>query len=124
MNSPSVLLTLDQRLFIQNSIQPICERGGWTLVTSAAAPNHVHTLIESTTSVHGKQIRAIVKRWLTQALNEHWTPSVRWWAEGGSTKPVKDRAYLDAAIAYINRQRAVGVVSGIRGGDAPARSME
>ena len=123
MSSSPVLLTLEQRLYIQTILDSICNRGGWTLITCAAERNHIHALIASNPSVHGKQIRTLVKRWLTQALNERWTTRSRWWAEGGSTKPVKDRTYLDATIAYINRQRMTGVVSGIRGGDAPARGV-
>lgn len=123
MTSSSVLMTIDQRLIIQTTLPPICIRGGWTLITCAAERNHVHVLINTNPSVHGKQIRTLVKRWLTQALNERWTTRSRWWAEGGWTKPVKDRAYLIATIAYINRQRVSGNASGIRGGDAPARAL-
>lgn len=124
MSHPSVLLSLDQRLFIQSRLTSICDRGGWNLITSAAEQNHVHILIQTTPMVHGKQIRTLVKRWLTQALNERWTMSSRWWVEGGSTKPVKDKAYLQTAIAYIDKQRAVEDDSNIRGGDAPARGFE
>lgn len=124
MGRPPLLLSLDQRLFIQISLPSICERGGWTLLASAAERNHVHSLIRANPSVHGKQIRSLVKRWLTQSLNDRWSVQKRWWAEGGSTKAVKDKAYIDATIAYIDRQRAVGIVSGIRGVDAPARGVE
>lgn len=66
----SVILTQQQRIFIEQSLPKICDRGGWTLRTCAAGPDHIHALCDGVRSVHGKQVRMLLKRWLTQALKE------------------------------------------------------
>ena len=106
-----VILSDAQQLFIESTLSDICTRGNWQLVTGAAGPNHVHTLLEVDHAIHGKQVRPFLKRWLTQALNDSF-PSERrvwpmtWWSECGSTRAVTDPDYRLNAINYINRQRA------------------
>jgi hypothetical protein len=108
-----LFLDESQRVFIQQAISQICERGGWHFFTCAAPPppdnTHVHVLLHAAPSAPPKVIRELFKRWLTQELdNEFGAPpnsAPRWWAEGGSTKPVKDVPYLNNAYRYIKRQR-------------------
>ena len=136
MNSPAAPLTIEQCMFIEAKIPSICERGGRILRTCAApAPrqtgtgtcrlaldgDHVHVLLDAPRDAEPKVIRELLKRWLTQAMNERFSTSEparpragkapkekskQWWAEGGSTKPVKDIEYLRNAHGYIERQRA------------------
>ena len=122
MVAPPVRLTQAQRTWIESQVPVLCERGRWTFEACAAAPDHVHTLLRAQSVVHGKQIRTILKRWLTQSLNQRWTTPARWWADGRSTKPVPDDAYLRSATRYIERQQTLPVGSlGARPGDGAAR---
>jgi REP element-mobilizing transposase RayT len=105
-----VRLTGAQRAFIEHVMPSLCARGGWWFLTCAAGPDHVHILLDADPRIHGKRIHPLLKRWLTQALDERWTCPKRpdgqsWWGEGGSNKAVKDEAYLRNALAYINQQR-------------------
>jgi|GEM_PF-571456 len=122
-------LTCDQRIHIENTIPMLCTRGGWTFITCAAPSetsepgrdgpahipastpgnaDHVHVLLSAPRHIHGKEIRKWLKRWLSQSLTKAFgPPAKRWWAEGGSTKPIKDTQYLNNATNYINRQRTL-----------------
>lgn len=85
MKGPPIVLDAAQRGLIETRLPSLCERGGWSFVAAAAESDHVHLLCGADRAVHGKQIRALVKRWLTQALNSQCPapPSSPWWADGG-----------------------------------------
>ncbi len=121
-----VHLTQDQMEFIERTIPTICARGDWRLVTCAAGPNHVHVLLACDSRIHGKQARQWLKRWLGEAMTKQWppvSPDVRtsWWAEGGSTKAVKDESYFANAKRYIEDQRVDAHPGRNPGRHAPAR---
>jgi REP element-mobilizing transposase RayT len=105
MKFPPVVLTREQRLFAEDLIPTICERGLWTYCTCAVAPDHVHVIL---TSEHEpKTIRRILKRWLGQSMSERWplAEGATWWAECGSIKWLVDAAYFENATGYVSRQR-------------------
>jgi hypothetical protein len=62
-----VLLTPEQRGFIERELPSICARGGWEPHAVAAAPNHVHVSLSA--RVEGKAIRKWLKRWLGEAID-------------------------------------------------------
>ena len=106
----AVYLTLDHRCHIESAIPEICKRGGWVYRIAAAGPecDHVHVLCDIDPKTHGKDARKWMKRWLSESLNHHW-PRVdgrRWWAQGGSTRPVKEERYLNNVYEYLKTQRA------------------
>lgn len=107
-----VRLTDEQRAFIERTIPRLCERGGRMLRTCAAPPppedDHVHVLLDADPHRHGKDIRKWLKRWLSEPLTVEFGPPAagEGWAEGGSTKPVKEERYLNNAYAYVARQRS------------------
>jgi len=107
-----VVLPREVRVFIESVVPSLCERGGWTHRVCAAPDeeDHIHTLLDAPMKVHGKDIRKWLKRWLTEALSARFGKPVsgEWWAECGSTKAVKERAYLNNAYGYIERQRTTG----------------
>ena len=112
MRGEAVYLTAAQRAAIEAAIPGICERGGWSF-RACAAPrepdnDHFHVLIDADPSAEPKVIRELVKRWLTQALDELFARPAggAWWAKGGSTKPVKDEPYLRNVTTYVLRQRS------------------
>lgn len=108
------------RTFVEKIIPTICERGGWGYhVCAAPAPpdnDHFHVLLDAPKSIHGKQIRMWLKRWLTEAMNLEFGAapdgggSGEWWVDGGSTKPVKDEAYFANVFKYDRDQRTTAFV--------------
>ncbi|MCX5659819.1 MAG: hypothetical protein NTW19_08870 [Planctomycetota bacterium] len=101
-----IILTHEQRLFIEATIPQICERGGWQYHVAAGGPDHVHTVLSA--EVDGKQVRRWLKQWLSEALSERWPlgPGRVWWAEGGSVKWKWDQESFDMALNYVRLQRA------------------
>lgn len=104
-----VLLTAEQREFIEQTLPAICERGGWVLRVAAAQSDHVHVVCDVPSAIHGEKVRRLMKRWLGDALNERWPDPdrPRWWAVQGSNKAIRDEAYLRNAVAYVERQRTL-----------------
>ena len=116
MRFPAVRLTMEQRRRVQEVMPALCERGGWRLRECAAATDHVHVLLDVDPAVHGEKVRRLLKRWVTQALNEVWEPGsgrpgslgvgARWWAEEGSNRAIRELAWLNRAHPYVREQRA------------------
>ena len=109
MRGHAVLLAQEQRRHVEAAIPRVCDRGGWTLHTCAAGPegDHVHVLCDAGSSAEAKTIRKLLKRWVGQELDKRWPHpgGGTWWADGGSTKAVKDDTYLNRAFEYILVQR-------------------
>ena len=113
MRGDPVFLSLPQRSVIEAVLPAICDRGGWGYLIAAAPPepdnDHFHILLHADPPIHGKRIREWMKRWVTEELDRKWGRPCgdAWWADGGSTKPVKDVEYLNNCFAYIARQRTL-----------------
>lgn len=110
MRGPSVYLDYEQRLFAEETIINLCKRGEWQLRTCAAGidGDHIHVLLDIDREVHGEKVRRLLKRWLTQALNERFgkpPKNGKWWAVQGSNKVVDTVEYLNRAYPYIEKQR-------------------
>ncbi len=111
MRGDPVLLTSEQRVFVEAIVPTICQRGGWKYrICAAPGPpenTHVHVLCDADRFRHGKQIRLWLKRWLTKAMDARWGRPTggSWWVQDGSTKPVTDEAYLNNVYEYIQCQR-------------------
>ena len=109
MVADAVYLSDAQRCFVESAVARLCERGGWTLRTCAAGieGDHVHVLLDAGPEVHGEKIRRLLKRWLTQGMNENFDrpESGRWWAIQGSNRVVDSDAYLNRVFPYVERQR-------------------
>jgi REP element-mobilizing transposase RayT len=106
MRFPQRLLSLEQKLFVQNKIPEICQRGKWNFIATAAAKNHVHNVVGA--AVDGKDIRKWLKRWISEAMNAQWPlkPDEVWWAECGSVKWIWNRGYYERVVQYVEDQRA------------------
>jgi REP element-mobilizing transposase RayT len=110
-----VILTLEQMRFIEAAFPDICLRGNWQYHTSAAGPDHVHTVVSS--EHDPETIRRLMKRWIGQLLSQRWprreSESPTWWAECGSIKWIGDEDYLATATGYVSRQRATREVTSV-----------
>ena len=93
---------LEQRLFVEDEIPLLCERGGWTYHIAGCQSDHVHALLSMT--VKPKTARRWLKTWLTQALNTRFHHRT-WFADGGSGKWIFDDSYFLNAYQYISNQR-------------------
>jgi REP element-mobilizing transposase RayT len=100
-----VRFTREQRLFLETALPQICERGQWTFITCAVAPDHVHLIVKS--EINPETIRRLAKRWSSEALFATFpTTSIgTWWAEAGSIRWIGDDAYLQNATRYVQKQR-------------------
>lgn len=111
MRGESVYLNAPQRGVVEATVPGLCERGGWTyrMCAAPADEDHVHVLLEATPTIDPDAIRKWLKRWLGEALTRRWSKPTggRWWASGGSCKPIKDEAYLNNVYHYIRRQRTL-----------------
>ena len=110
MRFPPVLLTREQRLYVEAAVPGVCQRGGWSLHVTACQADHVHTLLSAQRP--GRQIRKWLKYWLGEEISGRWptVPGQTWWAEGGSVKWVWDRAYFETAFKYIQDQRTTDAI--------------
>jgi REP element-mobilizing transposase RayT len=127
MKRTPVWLSHEQRVFVEESVPELCLRGCWVHKVCAAAANHVHVVLSAEETIHGKQVRSLLKRWLGQALSSRWSRrsgsdgSVGW-AEGGSNIALRDRRYYEKACLYVSRQSTFELDRLLRRGeDAPAR---
>ena len=100
-----IVLSIPQRVHVENAIVPICRRGGWMYRQAACGPDHVHVLLSA--QREGKAVRRWMKRWLGEAMSARWplAPGRSWWADGGSVKWIWSVKYLDNVADYIRRQR-------------------
>jgi REP element-mobilizing transposase RayT len=124
MTFQEVRLTREQQLLIENVLPEIVNRGGWTLRTCAAGPDHVHILLDIDPRVHGEKVRRLLKRWLGLALSQRWPrpEGASWWAEQGSNIAIHEEDYLTNAFDYVFEQRAHVLARASAGaGDGPAR---
>ncbi|HBS29870.1 MAG TPA: hypothetical protein DEB06_10585, partial [Phycisphaerales bacterium] len=117
MRSEVVMLCLEQRGRIEAAMRAVCERGGWGLHAVAAAPDHVHVVVQATEAARGDRVRQWMKRWLSEELWRKWPVASggpeQWWAEGGSVKPVLSERYLDEVTRSVREQSvAAGVGTG------------
>jgi REP element-mobilizing transposase RayT len=107
LTEPPCYLDQEQRLFVEEKIPLICDRGSWTYHIAGCQSDHVHALLSMTTKP--KAVRKWLKTWLTQGLNERFFRRT-WFAEGGSGKWIFDDSYFQNAYQYILKQRTHGTV--------------
>ena len=106
MRFPPVVLTPDQRRFVEAAVPEVCAKGGWMHLASSAGEDHAHVLLS--TAADGAAVRRWLKRWLGERLSTRWPlgDGRTWWAEGGSVKWVWKEDYLENVYEYIRGQRA------------------
>jgi len=103
LKEPPCYFDMEQRLFVEDEIPPICQRGGWTYHLAGCQSDHIHTLLSA--AAEPKAVRQWLKTWLSQALNKQFKRRT-WFAEGGSGKWIFDDGYFQNVYQYILKQRA------------------
>jgi hypothetical protein len=68
--SPMVILTTEQRQYLEHICMEVCDRVRWLLHAFAAPADgdHIHALLSASPEPHGKNIRQWLKRWLGESL--------------------------------------------------------
>jgi len=102
MRYDAIRLHSFERELIEGLLPEICLELGWQYHVAAAQIDHVHVL--ATAEGDSKTCRRLLKRLLTQRLNQQQHRE-RWWAKGGSIRWVWKREYFRSAYNYIERQR-------------------
>lgn len=102
------LLTEEQLAFVEDLLPVLCDRGGWDYRIGSATGDQIQLLCDVNREIHGRRVRRLVKRWLTQALCQLWPrlPRQSWWAAEGSSRAISEHGDLNNCFGYILRQRA------------------
>jgi len=114
MTEEPIVLTVQQRTIVEETIAKHCEIRYWYLHAVNCRSNHCHVVV--TASNHnGEQVRDQLKAWCTRRLKqaaeqesmkaEGRKPSgdsarENWWTRNGSVRYLFDNASLEAAIRY------------------------
>jgi REP element-mobilizing transposase RayT len=107
MNEAAVVLNVQQRRLVEETLAEHCALRGWTLHAVNCRTNHVHAVLSA--SVHPNQIRSQLKAWSARKLSEQARSQGdltgdrhrSWWGERGSRRFLNDEASLEAAILYV-----------------------
>jgi REP element-mobilizing transposase RayT len=118
MNQPPYSLDQPRRDAV---LAVILERGirrGWSILAAHVRTNHVHVIIDAEAKPERvmNDLKAYARRVLNQC--EFDTSDRKRWARHGSTRWLRDRESVDAAIQYIIEKQgnpmAVYVSDGLR----------
>ncbi len=103
LKSPPLTLTPSQRDIVEKSIQAHCAHRGWKLHAINARTNHVHVVVTCDTESTPERAMNEFKAWATRDLRKaHQSLAERkLWTAHGSTRWLKDRDSLAAAVTYV-----------------------
>lgn len=101
-----------------------CEKFDWRCHMIAVVWSHVHVLV----SWHGyrdwQSVRSLLKRTVTQRLNEHAGEKRQWLSRAGSRKRVRDRGHFDHLVTrYLPSHQKYGGLIWAEGLGDMARSQ-
>ena len=103
MSTSALILDLEQRQTIEETIQTHCIFRQWQLLAVNCRTNHVHVLV-SAADISIEVPRMQFKAWATRKL-KHLSPGrKKWWTEGGWDVFIDDEASLARVIEYIQNQ--------------------
>jgi REP element-mobilizing transposase RayT len=99
----SLILSVDQRHVVENTIREHCQVRGWHLWIVRALSNHVHVVVTAN-SYNPHTVMDQFKAWCTRKLktaSAAGSQRKNWWTERGSTRYINDDESLEAAIIYV-----------------------
>ena len=105
MAGEPVHLTPEQASVALGAIAGACERYGMETLAVAVMRDHVHVLCQ--TDRVGSELLQLLKGNASRELNKKLdlADSPRWWTKSGSTRFIKSRSDLTAAIEYVQNQK-------------------
>jgi REP element-mobilizing transposase RayT len=110
MSEDAVILTLEQRRIVKETVQRHCEIRKWPLHAVNPRSNHVHVIVTAT--IKPEDVLSQLKAWCSRRLSKHAglvtragrrskNGLKRWWTEHGSTKYINDEEYFRNAVRYV-----------------------
>jgi REP element-mobilizing transposase RayT len=95
--------TLDQprRDVVLTSIVERCLQRGWSLIAAHVRSNHVHVIVDAEAAP--ERVMNDLKSYASRILNQAGfdTPDRKRWARHGSTRWLRERKNIDAAVKYV-----------------------
>jgi REP element-mobilizing transposase RayT len=105
----AIVLTLEQRKIVEQTIDDHCRIRRWTLHAVRARTNHIHVVVSADRDSQTvmEQLKAWCSRRLSDAagLEQKVGKNAgrrRWFTEGGDKEDIDTEEYLDNAIYYVN----------------------
>ena len=99
MKEPEFLLSVDDGLVVEATVEKHCEVRGWTLHKVNARLNHVHAVVTAP-GYAPETVRDQFKAWCTRKLKTAHPRRERFWTEGASCRSINHENDLEAAIQY------------------------
>lgn len=106
MTEPALMLDVEQRRIVEDTIAEQCRIRGWQLHAVDARTQHVHVVV----SAPGRTPDDVMdqfKAWCTRRLKEREralrskTVRQNWWTQRGSKRWLNDTDSLESAVRYV-----------------------
>jgi REP element-mobilizing transposase RayT len=105
---PPVLLSIEQRVLVENTIIDHCGIRNWPLHAVNSRTNHVHVVVsaDGEPEMARDQFKAWCSRKLSDAAGLRKKVAKKagrrhWFTEGGDAEAIEDEEYLDNAVRYV-----------------------
>ncbi len=107
MKGPAVRIHRAQADDLLAQFQETAAIRGWSLLTTAIMPDHVHWVIGLGDDEHGRDGLQDLKAYGSRRLNKIWgrPDSGTWWTSKGSTRLLPDEPALRGAFEYVARRQ-------------------
>ena len=101
MDQPTYVLDLPRRDAVLSALLERAKQRGWSLIAAHVRTNHVHFIIDA--DAKPERVMNDLKAYASRVLNQRGfdTPDRKRWARHGSTRWLRDRESIDAAIRYV-----------------------
>ena len=101
MNQPSYILDQPRRDAVLAALLERASQRGWSLIAAHVRTNHVHVIIDADATP--ERVMNDLKSYASRHLNSLGldTPDRKRWARHGSTRWLRDRENVEAAIRYV-----------------------
>jgi REP element-mobilizing transposase RayT len=93
----------DQRKTTLQAIHGVCRHKDWSLLAAHVRTNHVHTVVDAGAGVTPEFVMNAFKSYASRALNLRAaaTNGRLRWARHGSTRYLRSRDEIEAAVRYV-----------------------
>lgn len=101
MDQPAYTLDKPRRDVVLASLLERAKRRGWTVLAGQVRTNHVHVVIDSDATP--ERVMNDLKSYASRCLNQAGfdSPNRKRWPRHGSTRWLRGRANVEAAIRYV-----------------------
>lgn len=124
LKGPPVCIELAPAEVLLDQFQETARHRGWELWAVSIMYNHIHLVVAAPADVGKTQLLRDFKSYGARRLNQRFgpQPSGTWWSDGGSCRPVRNRA---SAVFYVcHRQPKPLVVWSSERGRIPPEESE